>query len=361
MPCTLIPGAALKVSFTQSDSAPGTSSWTSSSPVEADPRLTGGAVQLDRHRHRQRRVALPEHVLGALDAGLEPGRGDAALPTAAAVEDDALPALLELGVRGPGGEEQEGALGAQQVGDAHRRQLGAVEAVGREGDRHPQHRAPDPVLAEDRPERRRLAQQAQDRLLQRDAPAADLEEAVDAADLRRRQHRQVGLPVAVEEVEDVVLGRVDAGRERRPGHRRHRREGGAQAVVAAGGRQLGEVGELALGEQAVGEPRVLAVEADDDEAADPRLAALLAGGEPPQLPERPQQHREDRHHQGDEEDQERRQQGEAGAGADVGRRRERRGEGGRERQQGRPGGARGGPPGGARAGLADGERQRRFS
>ena len=63
-------------------------------------------------------------------------------------------------------------------GHAHRAQLGSVEAVRRKRHRHPQDRAPDAVLAQDRPERLRFSQVAKLGTLTRNQVAADPEERV---------------------------------------------------------------------------------------------------------------------------------------------------------------------------------------
>ena len=128
-------------------------------------------------------------------------------------------ALLEA----PGGRacrgQQERALRAEQVGHAHRAELGAIELVRRKCDGHPQDGAPDAVLAEDGPERLRPSQQPEVGTAQRQPEAAELQDARHRPDHGGRQLRQVGAAVAVEEVEDVVARRVRAGAERRPGHR----------------------------------------------------------------------------------------------------------------------------------------------
>ena len=62
-------------------------------------------------------------------------------------------------VGGAGGKEGEGALGAEEIGDRHGAQLGAVESLRRKGDGDPKHRAPDPGASQDGPERFRFAEQ----------------------------------------------------------------------------------------------------------------------------------------------------------------------------------------------------------
>jgi len=254
--------------------------------------------------------AADEHVGRAFERGLH--------PVAVELHRHPYAALLELPRRRAGGEEEEGALGAEEVGRRHGGELGAVELVRREGDRHPQHGRPDVVLAQDRPERLRLAKQPELRLVERNAVLADLQEPVDRADLGRGDAGQVGLGVPVEEVEDVVLGRRGAGREGRPGDRRDRRVGRGQAPVRALLGQLLEVGELALRHQPVGDLRVLAVEPDHDQPLDLGLDAAPAPDHPPRRPERPDEERQDRQHDGGEQHQERGEQREARSRSHVG-------------------------------------------
>ena len=178
--------------------------------VDRDVRNVGRPIDVDHQWQLHRRVAVHEVVLRPLELGLE------AVAVARKMNPDA--ALLDLLAALPRREVDERPLGTEQIRHAHRRQLRAAELLGREGDRHPQHRAPDVVLAEDRPEGLRLAEQAELRLAERDLELPQLEATVDGTDLGRRQHRQVGAAVAVEKVVDVVARRVGAGRERRPGN-----------------------------------------------------------------------------------------------------------------------------------------------
>ena len=99
--------------------------------------------------------------------------------------------------------------------------------------------------------------------------------------LRRRQHRQVGPTIAIEEVEDVVPGRIGAGAERRPGDRRTDGIRRSKSAVAARLREPAEVRKLSCLQEAFGQPRILAVEADDDEPPDQRTPMPLAAEETP--------------------------------------------------------------------------------
>ena len=75
----------------------------------------------------------------------------------------------------------------------------------------------------------------------------------------------VGLGVALEEVEDAVPPRVQAGREGGPGDRRLRRDGRPQRREAPLRPQLREVRQLPLVHPLLGELGVRAVEAEDDQ------------------------------------------------------------------------------------------------
>ena len=306
------------------------------SPLEFDRlarhrhrRGLGLAVDLHRHRHpeRRRRIAQEKAVLGPIDDAVEVvGAG------AVRGQRHADAAFADRLRRRPRRVVEERALAAHQVRHAHRRQLRAVEPVGRKGDRHPQHRAPDVPLAEHGPERFRPPEHADLRLLQRDLPLAELQEALDPADVGRGQLGQVAPQVAVEEVEDVVLARIGPGRERRPGDRRQRREGAGDPPVAALLAEDLEVGQLALLHHPLGQPRILAVETDEHEPPDVRLRRLLPPHDPPKGPHRPRQKRDEGQRHRRQQHEERRHQREPRPGADIGRRR-RRGQERRKKRQ----------------------------
>ena len=80
---------------------------------------------------------------------------------------------------------------------------------------------------------------------------------------------------------------------------------------------------MALRHELVGELRILAVEADDDEAPHERLRCLTAANETPHCSKRPHKHRGDRDDNGGEEDEKRGEERKSGARSDVcvGRRR----------------------------------------
>ena len=144
------------------------------------------------------------------------------------------------------------------------------------------------------------------------------EEPLDAAEVRRRQHGQVGAPVAVEEVEDVVPPRLRAGAERRPRHGRHRRERRPQSPVAARRPRA----SLKFGSRPCSMNRSVSA---GSWPSRPTMTSrrmqgarrLAAAQPPPEHAERPEQQG---HHRGDgggEEHEERREQREARAGPDV--------------------------------------------
>src|SRR5262249_16958070 len=154
--------------------------------------------------------------------------------------------------------------------------------------------------------------------LQRDAPAAQLEAALDVADVRRGEEGQVGAPIPVQKIENVVLRGVRPGAERGPGYGRDRGEGRLQGEVAPALGQLPEPGQLSLGEKGRGEVRIVPVETDDDQSPDPALRGLPATQDPPERPEGPDEEGDDRQDDRREQDQERGDECEPGAGADVG-------------------------------------------
>ncbi len=80
---------------------------------------------------------------------------------------------------------------------------------------------------------------------------------------------------------------------------------------------------MALLQELVGQPRILAVEADDDETPDERARELTAANEMPYCSKRPHEHRGDRDGYRGEEDEKRGEERKSGARSDVcvGRRR----------------------------------------
>ena len=106
--------------------------------VEREPGLAGLRIGFDFEADSKRRTILDENVFGPVDVDL---------PLAlSGLELKAQPTFLELSAGFASREEVEGTLGSEQVGDAHRGELGAVELVGREGDRYAQDGAPDKGL-----------------------------------------------------------------------------------------------------------------------------------------------------------------------------------------------------------------------
>ena len=141
--------------------------------------------------------------------------------------------LLPLVPR-PGRVIREHALRAAQVGDAHRRKQHAPQLLRREGDRHAQDAVEDPVLAEDVPERLALAEQPHIGLAQGDPVFPQPDRPTGRPDLDRTQLGVVVVRIRGQEVEDVVLARVDAGLERGPRDGRERRHGRAERPEAPG-------------------------------------------------------------------------------------------------------------------------------
>ena len=136
----------------------------------------------------------------------------------------------------------------------------AGHVLGRERHRHGEDRRPHAGLAGRHPERRAAAQRRDLRLAERDV----VEEEVGHLAPDHAEVGHVGLQVADEEVEDVVLAGVAAGGERRPRRRRFGRRGRLQPVEAALAGELLEVRQLAFAHPLLDEARVHPVEAEDD-------------------------------------------------------------------------------------------------
>jgi hypothetical protein len=272
-------------------------------------RLPVVPVETHGQGQRERRRALEERVLRSLERRLD----------TIAFERDMTPqaAFLKCVTGGSRREEQERALSAEKIRHAHRAQLGAIETVGRKRDRDSENRAPDPMLPENRPERFGLAQQAELGRPQRNAVASDPQHLVDFSDACRGQEWEVGAPIAIEEIEDVVAGRMRAGAERRPGHRRDRGIRSLQPRVTSALGEGAEVGQDAFLHELVGELRILAIEPDDDESGDRRFGRRLLCHGPPQRAKWPGEQREQHGDKGRDQHERRRHQREARARADV--------------------------------------------
>ncbi len=177
-----------------------------------DPRAAGrnlnllsGSVEHDAKLHLERPCVGSEGIFRTLDSRVDAVTLDG--------HGDSNAALLEPLASRSRREQHEGPLCPEQVGDRHRAQLRAVEAIRRKRDGNAEDRAPDTVLAEDGPERPGLAQQAQFGPPAGYAVGPQPEVPLDATDVRRRQKRQVRSAVAVQEVEDVVPPGLGAGAE----------------------------------------------------------------------------------------------------------------------------------------------------
>ena len=276
--------------------------------IDADVHAAARAIDPDAQRRGHGGRALAKHVLG-------PGNRELEL-VAAGGHGHPKPAFGELFSGRARREQQERPLRAQQVRHAHRAQLRAVEAIGRKGHRHPQHRAPDPVVAENAPERARFPKQPHVRFSSGNAVAADVKEPIDRADSHGGQPRQIGARIRLDEIENAVAAGIAPGAERRPRHRRYRRKRRAEPPIGAGVRQLLEIRQQAFAQKAVRQPGVLSVEAHDDQPRD-RGARALDRRHPPQRPKRPRQQRQGDDEDRREENEERREKRKTGAGADV--------------------------------------------
>ena len=164
-----MPGAARNRSVTQSLSSPGVERRRAC----RRRRRRACCRAIDRARCAAARVSggVPstKRVLRALDRRLDAIARRASPATR-------MPPSLKRSPAGRVVNSRNVPCVPSRSGTRHRAQLGAVEPIRRKRDRHAQDRAPDAVLAEDRPERLRLAQQPQLGLLERNPVASELEE-----------------------------------------------------------------------------------------------------------------------------------------------------------------------------------------
>ena len=154
--------------------------------------------------------------------------------------------------------------------------------------------------------------------------------------MRRRQQRQIGAPVTVQKIENVVPRRIRTGGERGPGDRRERRIGRRQPTIAPLRLQLRKVRQQPLLEVLLGQLGILPVEAEHDEPLDPGLRPVAKPDGPNRHPERPDQQRRDGEQHRREHDEEGGQKGKPGTRSDVGIQRVRdhgRGDGNRQAER----------------------------
>ena len=111
--------------------------------------------------------------------------------------------------------------------------------------------------------------------------------------------------------------RIGPRAEGGPRDRGHRGEGRSQPPVASHRGEPREVRQVALLHELAGQPRILAVEANDDEAPDERAGQLTAANEMPQGAKRPHEHRGDRDDYRGEEDEKRGEERKSSARSDV--------------------------------------------
>ena len=140
-----------------------------------------------------------------------------------------------------------------------RQQFAVLDVLRGKRDRHRQQARPHAGPAGGDPERRAAADRLNLRLLDRDV----VEQELGGHLLDDAQIGHVGFRVAHEEVEDIVLARVHAGRKRRPRHRRFRRMSCAERGEGALRGKLREIREPALRHPALRQNRVHAVVAKD--------------------------------------------------------------------------------------------------
>ncbi len=167
------------------------------------------------------------------------------------------------------GELREAALRSAKVWRTHCGEQPPVEIFRRKRDGDADDGAADGAVAQDFPEGLALAVHLDHGArVRRGGPY-----------LRGRELGHVGSQAAVQEVEDVVARRADAGCERRPCNWRERRERGAQAVEGTLFPQTSQVGEFAFGHEALGEARVQPVKAQKDEALRAGVAEAAVAAE----------------------------------------------------------------------------------
>src|ERR1035437_5799323 len=113
-------------------------------------------------------------------------------------------------------------------------------------------------------------------------------------------------------------GGVTPGGKGVPGNREGGGEGGGGGLETAHFTKAGEIGEFAFGHVALGEGRVEAIEAEEDQLPDfGVLVSLAAGQSAPGHTERPQEHGDEAEEESAEQGEKAAEEGEAGARTDI--------------------------------------------
>ena len=159
---------------------------------------------------------------------------------------------------------------------------------------------------------------------QRQPVLAQADGSAGRPDFRRAEFRLIGAQVRREEVEDVVLARIDAGLKRRPGDRRDGRDGAGQRFEAPALAEGGQVRQLAFGQELLRQPVVHAVEPEDHEPLHAAAGQCQAAADRTDGPTHgPGKQHQDGGEEGRGHGKGRPGQREPRAGADVGHRRAR--------------------------------------
>ena len=250
-------------------------------PLDLDRRAAFGAVPVDRDGQpdvlargevgqrrlvgvRERGPLRQDRALLRLDDRV--GRADQLRPRHAPVDHEPLQDAAHLGVAflvagEVGGEVVERPDRAANVGQRQPgEQLPVLDVFGREGDGHGEQARPDAVLPGRDPERRAAADGRDHRPFNRQVVEQELRRLL----LHDAEVRHVGLRIPHEEIENVVLAGVGAGRERRPRGGGFRRMARLEAVETALCREPGQVGQLACGHPLLGQFGLHPVETEDD-------------------------------------------------------------------------------------------------
>lgn len=149
-------------------------------------------------------------------------------------------------------------------------------------------------------------------------PFTDFEGSTRIADINGTEFGGVGLCVAGEKIEDVVLAGIDSGLKRRPGNRRHRGNGRGQRPEGALPAEAVESGKFALVHPLFGKLRVHAVQPQNDAFLDAAASERPAVPDRPEgITQRPRKYRQKARQQGEKDSQERSHHCEPRPGANI--------------------------------------------
>src|SRR5579872_1423838 len=178
------------------------------------------------------------------------------------------PAFAKFVAARSSGAQTESSLAAFQIRYTHAGKQYARKFFRWKSHRHANHGTENTSFAQPVPERRAAAHAFNPWAAKWNIVFANLPAVLRSLNLRRGKVGQIVAEIAGKKIVDVVLAGVYAGHERRPRHRRNRRECGLQFAECSSLTQLREIRQLAFGNESFRQFWIHPVEAKNDSALD---------------------------------------------------------------------------------------------